>query len=222
MTKKDGLQKDSLTQVNIKNRLIIQKELSDLQLFRNEDIDEEVILLWVLEFENLGMSLDKIKERIQKARYVENYNKTKFSQFIDPAIDELIPANLVYKKANEIVESQNQSVNNLSKILFEKRFMNLSREEVSTLKYILNLNEDVSNSIPVLKDKLKTELELLKELDKVYSGKKEILEKMETEITDSIKKALQESKKEIPEYISDVFRLKIDKIITDKIKSLTN
>jgi len=121
LTKKDGLQKDSLQSINVVERLKIQKALSDLQLFRNEDIDEEVILLWVLEFENLGFSSAKAIDRIQKARYIENYNKTKFSQFLDLSIDEIVPMNLVYKKANEIIQSQNNSLNNLSKLIFEKQ-----------------------------------------------------------------------------------------------------
>lgn len=159
--------KDSLVETDINGRLQIQKALSELQAFRNEVFPNDSKELWIIEFENLGISPADAASRIRNARYTESYGKTKFSQFVDPDIEDLIPNDLVYKKAIQLLERNDKKLEEFCIRTKGKAFKYLTKEQSVRLDEILREDELYTDHIKLLKDKVAEAEELGKELKRL-------------------------------------------------------
>ena len=217
LTKKDVSLNNSLKSIDIESRLRIQKALSELQHFRGEDFAEEKIINWILEFENLGFSTEEIIDRIQKARYTNSYGQTKFSDFIDEKFDELIPKDMIFRKAKQIIENNNQKIDKVSKYINDLQFTKLNEIQKRNLEKILVDFGIVENSIPELTERLKQESELS---EKIFELKQKVLSEM-NDLKETIDKKIIEILENIktePKYQEDIFRMKLESVLNWVIK----
>lgn len=202
------------------DRVAVHKAFAELETFRNESFSIENVKAWILEFENLGFSTSDAVLRIQKARYTKQFGNTKFSDFIDQAVDELIPMNLVYKKAKSLFEHNDQKLNELCLRVFDKNQINLNETERENLKYILIEYQNVSQKIPKLREMLQTEEDLNRNIINIRNNTAEIVKLLNDNLKKDIIQMFNEIKDENPKFADAILRMKLEKIVKRYIDNL--
>jgi len=102
-------------------------------------IPEATKLFFANEFENLGWHIAKVLNAIKSAIYDNTYSDVKFSDFVDRENDDLIPQDLVLRKAMDTIKAHQEKFR-----LFCSEYYGttlLSREQVSKILDLLNKNE---------------------------------------------------------------------------------
>lgn len=150
-------------------------------------IPEATKLFFVNEFENLGWHLAKVLHAIKSAVYDNTYSDVKFSDFVDRENDDLIPQDLVFKKAMNTISTHQDKFR-----LFCQEYYGttlISREQFSKVLEMLNKNELSHYDLQTTKKNmewLKNENERVENMRKnLFDKKDEVRNILETIISDA-------------------------------------
>jgi hypothetical protein len=80
------------------------------EAMKQESIPQETLMVWVLEFKNMGMSTNQVIKRITQCAKKKSYSKTTFDMFLEED-DIKTDYNLVNKRVENILKEYNINVN---------------------------------------------------------------------------------------------------------------
>jgi hypothetical protein len=190
--------------------LAIQKELITLQLLKGQEFSEERKMAIILEFENLNMPFARVIERIKAVSVMKTYGEVQFSDFIDLQIDDIIPHNVVYNRAVELININQEKFNDLCKAYYGNKL--ITRAEKEYISQLLTFRE---LSYTDLADVKRNKKYLQDEDEKINAMRKRLFankEKLKQELLRAVETALKASG--IPkEYEENIIRIEIENVM---------
>lgn len=182
--------------------------LTELQHSKAKEIPNESKIEFIREFENLGWDINKIIERIKKAKYLNTFGDIKFSDFVDQKNDELIPQDTIYKKAIELIRYNQRKFNELCKAMYGDRM--ITRVERDKIELLLRKSELTEQDLFQSKKNtklLEIENSKVEEMRKNLNNNKE---KLRLDLENILKETIEKS--DIPSsYMQNCLNIAIEK-----------
>ena len=187
----------------------IQTELINLGYLKGKPFSEERTKIIIREFENLSFPFPRVIERIKAAAVMKTYGDVKFDDFIELNIDDIIPCNVVYNRAVELINFNQEKFNELCFAYFGNKLITRGEKE-----YISALLTRREISYADLHDVKKNLQYIQQEEEKINEMRKRLFankEKLMQDVRNAVETALRAAA--IPEkYEADIIRIEVENV----------